>query len=700
MRRKMLALLIANLLAAPAFAQDTGITGSVSVGGISVDDKDAVDASKLNEYRDMDDGLLTQFDVRGRGARYWFDAYGENLGREDVYAAVRGGTYDVFKYRVYHDALKHNFLFNGITPYNGWGTALQTATFPRLDTTTWNSIDEVAYKRRDTGGFFELQVLNPWYFRADANVVKTSGTKYGSSSQGMSPGNGYVDLIFPVEYETRTSVVEAGYNSKRVHGAISWMASKFENENESFEWTNGFWGNGLDRTYQGADNKYTRLAGNLTFRGLPLASTLAFRFTRDELESDVNLTTSVLNTAAGAFATTGPSSPTFNGDIENQTFSAVWSASPARNLDLRVYGNSYEREDNSTHLVFNGTAASDYRNEPFSYDKVNFGIEAGFRINRGNRIAAGYDYLDTEREGRNDFDNTKDKRFFVEYKNTMLDTLAARIKYQRLERDSNFLRGNEGTGTGDPNYLNRFVTAFDLAGVDQDLVKVSLDFSPVPNLDLGLEAISKRNKFRDNVIGRLKDDREELYVNASYVMPAGVRFSVFADTERVTYDSRHRTGVTGTTVGTYDPFAPPTAATYNWEGKVKDRNTAYGVAVDIPVMKRLTIKASAIHYKADGSTDLSLQEGVPASVVRPVSLVLVDDSKRTSFTLKAIYEFSRAWTITGGYAYERFEYADEQFEGYRYTIPAANRADSYLNGYFANPEYKASILFALVTYRF
>ena len=87
MRRKMLALLIANLLAAPAFAQDTGITGSVSVGGISVDDKDAVDASKLNEYREMEDGLLTQFDIRGRGARYWFDAYGENLGREAKWLA-------------------------------------------------------------------------------------------------------------------------------------------------------------------------------------------------------------------------------------------------------------------------------------------------------------------------------------------------------------------------------------------------------------------------------------------------------------------------------------------------------------------------------------------------------------------------------------------------------------------------------------
>lgn len=699
MRKKLLALLVANLLAVPAFAQDTVIGGSVSVGGMRVDDDDAVDASKLNEYRDLESGLITQFQVMGRGARYWFDAFGENLGRDDVYATARGGTYDVFKYRISTDSLKHNWLFNGTTPYNGAGSTLQTSTFPRLDRATWNGIDEVAYKRRDTGGFFELQVLNPWYFRVDANQVTTSGSKYGSSSQGLSPGNGFVDLIFPVEYTTRNTVVEAGYNSKTIHGALSWMVSKFENDNESFQWTNGFFNNGLDTTYQGADNKYSRLAGNLTFRQLPLASTLAFRFTKDKLESDAPLVSSVLHTG-GVIADTGPSGTTFNGEIENTTFSAVWSAAPARNVDLRVYGNSYERKDKSTHVLFDSALARGYENELFSYDKKNFGVEAGFRINRGNRIGAGYDYLETEREGRNDFNDTKDKRFFVEYKNTMLDQLAARVKYTRLERDSNFLLGNDGTGTGDGLYLNRFVTAFDLSNVDQDQLKLTLDFSPVPNLDLGLEAISKQNKYKDNVLGRLKDKREEIYVSASYGAPGSVRFTVFADSERVTYESRHRTGVTGTAVGTYDPFAPPTATTFNWEGKVKDRNTAYGIAVDFPVMPKLVIKASAIHYKGDGSVDLALQEGTPAAVTQPVPIAFFDDSKRTSFNVKAVYAFNKAWTITAGYAYEKFEYQDEQYMGYRYTIPAANRADSYLNGYFANPQYEANIIYALVSYRF
>jgi len=663
-----------------------------------VDDDDAANASKLNEYRDLDSGLITQFDFRGRGARYWFDAFGENLGRDDVYATVRGGTYDVFKYRLFTDSLKHNFLFNGITPYSGAGSALQTATFPRLDTATWNTIDEVAYKRRNTGGFFELQVLNPWYFRADANQVTTSGSKYGSSSQGMSPGNGFVDLIFPVDYTTRNTVLEVGYNSKTIHAALSWMASKFENDNESFSWTNGFFNNGMDTTYQGADNKYTRIAGNLTFRGLPVGSTLALRFTKDELESDVPLATSVLHTG-GVMAATGPNGTTFNGQVENTTFSVVWSAAPMRHLDLRVYGNSYEREDNSTHVVFDSALAANYTNEPFSYDKKNFGIEAAFRINRGNRLGFGYDYLETEREGRNDYNDTKDKRFFVEYKNTMLDMLAARVKYTRLERDSSFLLGSDGTGSGDSAYLNRFISAFDLSAVDQDQLKVTLDFSPVPNLDLGLEATAKRNKFKDNILGRLEDEREEIYVSASYGAPGSVRFTVFADSERVTYDSRHRVG-TGTAVGTYDPFSPPTATVYNWEGKVKDRNTAYGIAVDFPVMPRLVIKAAAIHYKGDGSVDLSLQEGVPASVVRPVAITLFDDYERTSLSVKAIFALNKSWSITGGYAYEKFDYQDEQYDGYRYTIPAANRADSYLNGFYANPQYKANIIYAMATYRF
>jgi len=698
MRRKILALLIANLLAAPAYGQ---FTGSVSLGGMRVDDNDAVNASKLNEYRDLDSGLLTILEGTGRGGRYWFDLFAENLGRDDVYATARGGTYDVFKYRLYTDSLKHNFLFNGITPYaNAAGGSPQTATFPRLTTATWNALDEVAYKRRDSGGFVELQVLNPWYFRADANQVTTSGTKPGSASQGTSPGNGFVELAFPVDYTTRNTTLEAGYNGKTIHGAISWMASKFENDNESFQWTNGYFGNALDTTYLGADNKYSRLAGNLTFRKLPLSSTLAFRFTRDELKSDVPLVGTALNSTAGAYQNTGPNTSTFNGNVENTTFTAAWAASPVRNLDLRVNANYHKRDDKSTHVVFDGPVAADEENELFSYKKKSFGAEAHYRIARGHRVGAGFDYTDTDREGRFDFNATKDKRYFAEYKNTMLDDLSARVKYTRLDRESDFLLGNDGTGTGDANYLNRFVTAFDLSNVKQDQWKVMLDWSPAPALDLGLEAINKKNNFNDNILGRLRDTRNEIYFSVSYGEPGSPRVTAFADVEHVKYESRHRTGVTGTAVGTYDPFATPTSATYNWDGNVKDRNTAYGVSVEFPVMAKLTIKGSAIHYQTDGSVDLALQEGVPTSVVRPLPLDLWDDSKRTSLTVKGIYVLNKSWTITGGYAYEKFEYTDAQIDGYRYTIPAATRQDSYLVGYNFNPDYRAHIVFALVTYRF
>src|SRR3954468_4280763 len=105
--------------AAPAPAAEADpfhVTGSVGVGGMHTDTTNTPDASKLNEYRDLSSGFLSNFDVKGRNSKYWMDLFGENLGRDDEYVNLRGGLYDVFKYRLYTDSLRHNFLFNGITP--------------------------------------------------------------------------------------------------------------------------------------------------------------------------------------------------------------------------------------------------------------------------------------------------------------------------------------------------------------------------------------------------------------------------------------------------------------------------------------------------------------------------------------------------------------------------------------------------------
>jgi hypothetical protein len=87
-------------------------------------------------------------------------------------------------------------------------------------------------------------------------------------------------------------------------------------------------------------------------------------------------------------------------------------------------------------------------------------------------------------------------------------------------------------------------------------------------------------------------------------------------------------------------------------------------------------------------------------VVRPVPIGEWDDSKRTSFNIKGVYLISKAWTFTGGYAFEKYEYTDSQYTGYRNTVPSSSRQDSYLDGVYANPQYKTNIVYGMVTYRF
>ena len=702
MTKRLISLLIANLfVAVPAFAQDFKVEGSVSAGVLNNRQDELGDGAKAQEFRDLSSGGLSAIDIKGRGSSYWFDLFGENLGRDDQYIGVKGGADKVLKYWLSSDSLRHNFLFNGRTPYTNPGGDLQRppANFPQLNQGTWTNVD-VSYKRRDDAVGMELSVLNPFYVRIDGNRVRTTGNKYGASSQGLSPGNGYVDQIFPVEHETRNATVEGGYSTKTMHFSLAWLTSKFENDTESISWQNGYFGNGLDTTYLPPDNKYQRLAANATFRKLPLNSTVAFRYTSDELKSSNTFATQVLNGTTGQLGTTGPSVPGYDGKIENDTLTLSLASNPMKGLDTRLYYNKSKRDDKSSHVTFIGTASSNapYENELYSYDKKNWGFDAFFRIGRSNRIGGGYDYLDAEMT-RFDFDSTKTKKWFAEWKNTSFDTVTTRLKYTDLSRDSNFLLANDGANSNDVAYWNRFLKAYDVTDLDQKNWKLTMDWVPVEFLDLSFEGTIKDNDYRGQVLGRLNDERKEYYVSASYGDPERSRFTVFYDQERVEYGSRHRVVGSSTAPGAYDPATAPTSSNYNWEGTNKDRNYAFGFSADIPATDKLKVKASVIHYKTDGSVDFSAPP-VIAAATYPQAIGAYDDSKRTTFDIKGIYALSKQWSVTGGYAYEKFSYKDAQFDGYRYVITAANRADSYLNGYMANPNFNNSIFYGMVTYKF
>ncbi|HEU4645189.1 MAG TPA: MtrB/PioB family outer membrane beta-barrel protein [Burkholderiales bacterium] len=700
MRAKLIAILVANLLAASplAFAEEGDVqwSGSVTVGARIVDDK-ADDNSKFNEYRDVGSGaLFGDFEFRGRSDRGYLNVYGENFGRENQYLDLKGGAYGVFKYRLYSDELRHNFGAGpgALSPFSGIGSGTLSATLPNSNIATWNTFDH-SYTRRDVGGFAEWQATSPWYFRVDTNQVKREGINVFAGANGTSPGNGFTDLPAPIDYVTTNVSGEFGYSTKRGSFAVNLLHSKFENGHDVLRWNNGFFANGLDTTVLPPDNKLSRLGVNGTLRQLPWNSTFAGRLMFSQLTNDVAVQQTMLHTGGAilpSFATPG----TFHGDIKRTNLSLSFSSRPTRNVDTRAYLDYAKEENGSSHMTFPGTAltggpctAVSCSPEPYDYKRTKVGVEGGYRLSRENKLSGGLEYSDAERD-RIDFTATKDTRFFAQWKNSSVDWLTGRVKYQVLSRKSDFNTDIVAT-SGNPTDL--YVRRFDLANVSQNQLKLILDATVAPRVDLGFEAIFKDNDYKDTLLGRTNDTRQEYYVSASFGNPNEFRVLVFGDVEVTKYESFHRVG-TGPTAA--DPFAAPTASTYNWGGTSEDKSWQLGLGMDWKPRERLTLKASLIVAKTEGTADFSPEVGGGGPFA---SITNIDNTKRTSLNFKGIYAYDRNWEFTGGYAYEKYEYDDIAYNGTRYVTTATATA-GVVTGQYSFQPYKASILYAMAKYNF
>jgi Protein of unknown function (DUF3374). len=693
MKRKLISILIGNLFVAVPFvygAEGLQVSGSVSLGLRHVNDK-ATDSSKLQEYRDLDSNALTAADVNLQSENQHFNGFVENIGHDDYFARLRGGQYGAYKYELYGNGLRHNFG-SGVgarTPYSGVGGATLTATFPATNTATWNTFDN-SYKRQDIGGMFEWQANSPWYFRTDANQVKREGIKVISGAQGTSPGNGFVELPVPVDFKATNIAVEGGYATKERIYSLNFMHSKFSNDNQLIRFSNGFFGNGLDSAVREPDNEFWKLSGNGIFRQLPMHSTLATRVSYSKLSNDVGILGGILNTG-GAISPTNPSTSTFDGKIVNTTASASLTSNPLNRLDTRLYWNWTRKDNKSTEITFAtaavaGLACSGFNCTPelFNYRKNNLGVEAGYRVTRENKLLFGYDYYDTKRE-RFDSKNTRDNKYFVEWKNSTFDIATGRLKYQYLQRRSS----NDGFDPVNP--IDQFVRRFDIADVNQHQVKLVLDVAPpVQFLDIGLEAIYKSNDYKNTILGRTSDRRQEYFASISYGDPKALRVMVFGDFEWAEYDSFHRVGT-----GNPDPATAPTVTTYNWSSNVRDKSWQVGIGADWVAMERLTVKSSLSHLQTNGYADFNRQAVGPV-----VPINNYDNTRRTAFNLKGIYRVDKAWSMTAGYAWEKYRFDDIGYQGFRYVVPPIGTQASYLTGMSAFQNYNANIVYLVATYKF
>ena len=242
--------------------------------------------------------------------------------------------YDVFKAGAYLNDIPHTFSSNAYSPYSGHRRQhadgdVPAGALPTRSRRATGATSRWATTAATAGGYVEWQKNSPWYFRVDGNQVTFSGTKVGSAANGTSPGNGFVDLAFPTQYTTNNWGVEGGYQTSKATFSLRWDYSQFDNDNQTLQWTNPFFGgNQLDTTYLPPNNTFNKFTLTGNYRDLPWRSVISARYTWAKTTSDVGLGLTALNTGGRRTARRCPTTDTFNGENINQSFALSWTATP------------------------------------------------------------------------------------------------------------------------------------------------------------------------------------------------------------------------------------------------------------------------------------------------------------------------------------------------------------------------------------
>jgi hypothetical protein len=713
MRKTPIALVVGALFAAsaaPAMAQ-LRVTGSASVTGMYTD-VTSRNPWRFYEYRDLDKGVFGDASIHGTTDNFDLHLFLDGIGRENRTLELSGRKYDDFMFTLYNNRIMHNLTFGAITPWTGVGTNMlnfpyATAAVAAANTGTWQRFD-YRVEHENTGGVFEISRGSPFYFRTTANQKKSEGLR-PLGAAATSPGGPAYEMPLPIDFTTTDVSAEVGYATRAQQYSLNVSYSKFADHND---WL--FWRNPLitapastsvfERNTIASDNDMWKVALNAMWKQLPMGSALALRGTYSKLTNSIPIPltyTSVVG-ATGNARLSNPSSPTFEGDVRYTTFTASLTSQPTRDLDTRIYYNYNDKDNESTRVTFapggpgaggfcdinlvTGTTFPTCTNELFHYTRHNVGAEARYRLNRANRLGAGLEYTNTER-ARHDFHESDDWRGFVELRNTSLETASFRLRYQHLDRDSKFGRGD--VPTTNPNWpFERFLYRFDVAPVEQNLLKAVVDYSPAPLVDLGLELIGKRNRYKKTFLGRHRDDREEVYVSAAFGDPARFRVTTFFDIEWTRNEGLHWQGATATF-----PNTNPAGTAFLWEDKVKERSWVVGLAGDWPFREWLRFHGSAIWQDTKGTVDFT----TPNNVGNPQDIGAFDSFRRLALHLRATTPIQKNVELTVGGAYERFRYADAQMDGYNYTqVTGANQ--NLLSGAYAFPSYNARIVYVNVRY--
>lgn len=677
----------------PAFGEEKSISGEVSLGGSAIHLQE--ESAKFYEYNGLKGHFLGDISSSYDTEKYSTSLTGENIGLDDQYYMLKGGKWGDFKYSLYFDETPHNYSFKARSFYSDPGSSNLTYNYTTVpkDSSQWPSRFDYSVKRKDFGSSIDLTMNSPFFFKVDINHLIKEGLYPIGVPSGVS-GFGYVvEMPSPVDDTTTNVSLETGYKMKSLFLSLGGSFSAFNNENKWLTFRNPYvTTQSLSETISlPPDNKYW----NFRFAGmtkLPLDSTLSLNTSYSRLKSMVSLLDTIW-TSGPSFISLGLNDKTFDGDISYKNLSTTLTSNPIKPLTTKLYYKFLEKDNDSDEITYTYSGQS-VTNHIFEYKKHNAGIDVGYKFTKDLKTTVGYEFLKIKRE-REDIPVTKDNKFFVQLKYNPFDFLGTGIKYQRLNRSAKF--ESPGVASTDAAYIENFVRRYDATDKDQDALKLSVDLSPFDKLDLTAEFAYKKDKYDETILGLTKANRNEFILDAAYEIK-GIKLYGYFDYEVADRDQTSRYVTPG---GSFDPSTPPASNGYNWDVKLKDKNFALGVGLEVPIISNKLIFGTQYDFeKANGNADFTSQYLATGLTQDLIDIPLYDDYKRHALSTKLKYNYNTKLSLVLGYAYQKYTYTDAQFEGYKYIMPVTGTTNTYLTGAYKDEPYNANVFYLRAIYKF
>ncbi|MEW6594970.1 MAG: MtrB/PioB family decaheme-associated outer membrane protein [Thermodesulfobacteriota bacterium] len=699
--------MLAVLLPLASYADDKSAGGSIEVAPTLADVSGS--KAKFNEYRDIEDGLYGAVRLWKETDTFFFNFQADDILYDTQSYRVHGGDYGRYKFNLFYDEIPHNLTYDAKTFYSGAGTANLTYSganlvnvVPSTDTSTWNTFD-YEVDRKNQGAGLRLDLLKPLYMDVSFKQEKREGIKPAGLAPGTTGGSSALELPEPVDYVTDNLKAEIGYSLDPIFASVSYLYSKFENDNDNLFFRHTVSANS-DAFTLAPDNDYYKFA----FKGgakLPMSSTLNLNAGRSVAETSVGLFSSFLDTNGATTTTTSYvlSDSVFDGKVVTTNYDVILTGNPLSFLHGKLFYKFYEKENKSDEITHTRVLAGldPFHNHLFGYEKDTYGGEIGIKLPANFTLTPSYKHVKTERH-RGDLPVSKDDIYGIAARWSGLDFLTVRAGYERLERSSDWQQLTLVTGTqATANAIEPFIRRFDAAPLDQDTYKLSLDISPTDNLGIGLGYQHKKSEYTDTILG-LRDDETDIFdVSADYTLGKVTLAGYFSYEKTDQFQFQRRF----TSAAAANPLTDTTVGDghYNWQINEENISYDYGLSAEVALVPdKWRIKAQFDHVNSNGTLDFTLYESIPTDFTNDtVDQANWDDYRKDSLQLKAIYDINKNLVSTFGYAYEKYKYSDAALDNYRYFFSNTSlTATNYLTGAYKDQSYEANVFFATMKYSF